>query len=54
MIFTETKLAGAFILDPERRADNRGHFARTFCQREFEEHGLKPCLLYTSPSPRDS
>jgi dTDP-4-dehydrorhamnose 3,5-epimerase len=44
MIFTETKLAGAFILDPERRADNRGHFARTFCQREMEEHGLKPVI----------
>ncbi len=44
MIFTETKLAGAFILDPERREDNRGHFARTFCQREFEEHGLKPVI----------
>ena len=44
MIFTETKLAGAFILDPERRADNRGHFARTFCRREMEEHGLKPVI----------
>ena len=44
MIFTETKLAGAFVLDPERRADNRGHFARTFCQREFEAHGLKPVI----------
>src|SRR3954447_6409611 len=44
MIFTETKLRGAFILDPERRGDNRGHFARTFCQREFEEHGLKTVI----------
>jgi dTDP-4-dehydrorhamnose 3,5-epimerase len=44
MIFTETKLAGAFILDPERRADNRGHFARTFCQHEFATHGLKPVI----------
>ena len=44
MIFTETKLPGAFILDPERREDNRGHFARTFCQREFEAHGLKPVI----------
>ena len=44
MIFTETKLAGAFILDPERRADNRGHFMRTFCRHEFEEHGLKPVI----------
>ena len=44
MIFTETKLAGAFILDLERRGDNRGYFARTFCQHEFEEHGLKPVI----------
>jgi dTDP-4-dehydrorhamnose 3,5-epimerase len=44
MIFTETKLAGAFILDLERREDNRGYFARTFCQNEFEAHGLKPVI----------
>lgn len=41
MIFTETRLAGAFILDIERRGDDRGFFARTFCQREFARHGLK-------------
>ena len=44
MIFTETKLAGAFILDLERREDDRGYFARAFCQHEFEEHGLKPII----------
>ena len=44
MIFTETKLAGAFIIDIERRQDNRGFFARTFCQHEFEEHGLRPVI----------
>jgi dTDP-4-dehydrorhamnose 3,5-epimerase len=44
MIFTETKLPGAFILDLERREDNRGYFARTFCQHEFEDHGLKPVI----------
>jgi dTDP-4-dehydrorhamnose 3,5-epimerase len=44
VIFTETKLAGAFILDLERREDDRGFFARTFCQHEFEEHGLKPVI----------
>jgi dTDP-4-dehydrorhamnose 3,5-epimerase len=44
MIFTETKLAGAFIIDIERRGDNRGFFARTFCQHEFEEHGLRPVI----------
>jgi dTDP-4-dehydrorhamnose 3,5-epimerase len=44
MIFAETKLKGAFIIDIERREDNRGFFARAFCQREFEEHGLKPVI----------
>jgi len=44
MIFTETKLRGAFILDLEKREDNRGFFARVFCQREFEQHGLKPVI----------
>jgi dTDP-4-dehydrorhamnose 3,5-epimerase len=44
MIFTETKLAGAFIIDLERREDSRGYFARAFCQHEFEERGLKPVI----------
>lgn len=44
MIFTETKLKGAFIIDLERRADERGFFARAFCQNEFREHGLKPSI----------
>jgi dTDP-4-dehydrorhamnose 3,5-epimerase len=44
MIFTETKLKGAFILDVDRHADNRGFFARAFCQHEFEEHQLRPLI----------
>ena len=44
MIFTETKLKGAFIIDFERREDSRGFFARAFCQNEFEDHGLKPVI----------
>ncbi len=48
MIFTETKLKGAFILDLERREDSRGFFARTFCQREFIQHGLKPIIAQAS------
>lgn len=44
MIFTETKLAGAFVIDIERKEDSRGFFARVFCQREFEAHGLKPVI----------
>ena len=44
MIFSETNLRGAFILDIERREDSRGFFARVFCQHEFEAHGLKPII----------
>lgn len=44
MIFTETKLKGAFVIDLERRSDERGFFARTFCQHEFRDHGLKPVI----------
>jgi dTDP-4-dehydrorhamnose 3,5-epimerase len=40
MIFTETELKGAFIVDADRLEDSRGFFARVFCQREFQEHGL--------------
>jgi len=42
MKFNETKLQGAFVLELEHRSDNRGFFARTFCQQEFEAHGLNP------------
>ena len=44
MLFTETKLLGAFVIDLERREDNRGFFARAFCQHEFEAHGLNPVI----------
>src|SRR5664280_1602808 len=40
MIFTKTKIQGVFILDPERISDERGFFARAWCQTEFEEHGI--------------
>ena len=48
MIFTETKLRGAFIIDLEPREDERGSFARTFCQREFEDRGMKPTIVQAS------
>jgi dTDP-4-dehydrorhamnose 3,5-epimerase len=44
MIFTETKLKGAFIIDVELLADQRGAFARTFCAKDFEQQGLKPSV----------
>jgi dTDP-4-dehydrorhamnose 3,5-epimerase len=50
MIFTETPLKGAYIIDPERLMDERGFFARTWCKREFEEHGLNTGLMQCSLS----
>jgi dTDP-4-dehydrorhamnose 3,5-epimerase len=44
MIFTETKLKGAFIIDLDRKTDERGFFTRAFCQNEFRDHGLKPVI----------
>ena len=44
MIFTQTPLSGAYVIDPERLEDERGFFARTWCRREFEAHGLNPEL----------
>lgn len=40
MIFEETRLPGAFVVDLERREDPRGFFARTWCANEFADHGL--------------
>ena len=50
MIFVETKLKGAFVVEPERKEDERGFFARTWCQQEFEQHGLNPHLVQCSLS----
>ena len=45
MIFTETKLKGAFIIEIEPREDDRGFFARSWCMDEFEAHGLNSRLV---------
>lgn len=45
MIFKEARLKGAFIIEPERIEDHRGFFARAWCQKEFEAHGLNPRLV---------
>ncbi len=50
MIFKETKLKGAFVIEPERLCDSRGFFARTFCQREFIQHGLNPRVVQCNVS----
>jgi dTDP-4-dehydrorhamnose 3,5-epimerase len=48
MKFTETNLKGAYIIDLERREDSRGFFARSFCQHEFAEHGLKTVIAQSN------
>lgn len=50
VIFTETKLKGAWILDLDRREDSRGWFARAFCQRELSERGLQPAVAQANLS----
>ena len=40
MQFHATGLAGAWVIEIERHIDERGYFARSFCRREFAEHGL--------------
>ena len=40
MIFLPLELAGAYLIDPEKLEDERGFFARTFCQKEFEVRAL--------------
>jgi dTDP-4-dehydrorhamnose 3,5-epimerase len=40
VIFQETRLLGAFVVDLEPRSDERGFFARAYCEREFKDHGL--------------
>jgi len=40
MIFIATPLVGAYLIDLEKRGDERGFFARAFCEREFADHGL--------------
>ncbi len=50
MIFTDTQLQGAFVIEPEQVEDERGFFARAWCQREFEARGLNPRLVQCSIS----
>jgi len=45
MIFVETKLKGAYLIELEPITDERGFFARAWCQQEFEAHGLNPNLV---------
>ena len=50
MIFVDTKIPGAVLIRPERLEDERGFFARTFCTRELDEHGLDTRVVQSSVS----
>lgn len=50
MKFTPTPLAGAYLIDLEKREDERGFFARSFCQKEFHKHGLEPQFVQMNHS----
>ena len=54
VIFNATPLGGAFLIDVERHQDERGFLARTFCEREFAEHGVPMRVVQSSTihSPR--
>jgi dTDP-4-dehydrorhamnose 3,5-epimerase len=45
MRFLPTPIPGAWIVEPEPRADPRGFFARTFCVEEFRKHNLNPRVV---------
>ncbi len=50
MIFVETRLAGVFEVHPDPHTDDRGLFARTWCQEEFLERGLSGKVVQCSTS----
>lgn len=45
MTFSELALKGAFLIELDKHEDDRGFFARSYCYREFEEHGLNPKVV---------
>jgi len=45
MIFTETKIKGVYLIEPELLTDERGFFTRSFCKEEFKKHGLETDIV---------
>lgn len=50
MMFTELEVKGAFVIEPEKKEDARGFFARTWCRKEFLAYGLNPSLVQCNVS----
>jgi dTDP-4-dehydrorhamnose 3,5-epimerase len=54
VLFAQTHIDGVFLIEPERRTDERGFFARMFCEKELADRGLvgSICQMNTGFSPR--
>ena len=50
MIFTQTPISGAYLIEPEKHGDGRGFFARVFCTNEFRQHGLSTNFVQVNNS----
>lgn len=50
MIFTATPLNGSYLIDLEKRGDDRGFFARAFCEKEFAGQTLATCFVQVNNS----
>ena len=50
MIFRETPIPGAYLIDLDKKGDDRGFFARFYCTREFEKHGLSADIVQINTS----
>ena len=50
MIFNETYLKGAFVIEVDKLEDERGFFGRTWCSREMQEHGLRTDIVQSNCS----
>jgi dTDP-4-dehydrorhamnose 3,5-epimerase len=50
MIFTETTLKDAYLVEPQKYEDERGYFARVFCENEFKSLGFKLNMVQSNIS----
>jgi len=48
MIFTQTRILGAYLIQPRKIEDHRGYFTRLWCDNEFREHGLRTELAQSN------
>ena len=53
MIFNKTHIKDVFIVDLDKREDDRGFFARAWCKKEFEEHGIDSNFVQANVSFND-